>query len=248
MKKLFVLIMAIIFISGCAGMGLQTDSRITALEQKMAKMEKRSIMDLATGAGANFYPARGIDGGAAGDLDKIASPTIGDIAFVVLNEDALYGNAMFVYVYTDFGAAVAQNLPYEVKPVTGSSANYAWTLASSSVAPPVVISSTPWTLTLGEARAGTAQMTVTGTVNLPAAATVGFGSMWCVFSRDAEVMTIDPNGTEKININGVASAAGVSVTSDGAVGDFGCFIAVTDTDTTGTDGWWQLGYGKTAWQ
>ena len=59
MRKLFILIMAIVFISGCAGVGLQTDSRITALEQKIAKMEKHSIMDLATGAGANFYPARG---------------------------------------------------------------------------------------------------------------------------------------------------------------------------------------------
>ena len=72
--------------------------------------------------------------------------------------------------------------------------------------------------------------------------------MWCVTSRDAEVITVTPGTDEKLVVAGAPLAANASTTSDGAVGDYACFISVTDTDTSGTDGWWMLGNGLTAWQ
>lgn len=240
MKKFFILVMAVALLAGC--------SRISQLEDRVAKLEKRGVMELATGAGANFYPARGIDGGVAGDLDKITGMVAGDVGFVVLNKDASYGNAVFVYVYTDYGDAVSEALPYEVKPDTGASANYAWSLAFSSVAVPVVATGNI-TLTLGQARAGMVKISAAGTVTLPGAATIGFGSMICVWVEDAsETVTIgSATAGDIINLHGTALAAGNVIDSPGNAGDYICLVSDTDADGGGTDGWVTMGYGEEAW-
>jgi hypothetical protein len=199
--------------------------------------------------GASFYPCRGIDGGAAGDLDVIDGSTLAlsDIAFVVLTEDALYGNAMFVYAYTDFGGAVSENLPYEVKPDTNDSANYAWALVFSSVAVPVVVTGNK-TLTIGETRAGIAKVSAAATITLPKASTVGYGTTWCVRVRDvSETCTIEIDAADKINLMGAALDAGHTIDSPGNAGDFMCLVSSTDVDGAGTDGWDTYGYGEAAW-
>lgn len=239
MKRLLVFIFAIAFLFACSN---------ADLEKRVAKLEKKSVMDMATGAGANFYPARSIDGGAAGDLDKIASPTLGDTAIVITDADATYGNAMFVYVYHDFAAAVSEALPYEVKPDTGSNANYAWTLVYSSVSVPVVMTGNT-TLTLGQAHAGLVQATAAGTLTLPGAATVGFGTTICVFVRDVSETVVVESATagDKINLHGTPLDAGDVIDSPGNAGDFICLVSSTDADGTGTDGWITLGYGEAVW-
>lgn len=245
MKRLFVFIFGLVFLAGCA---VQVDPRIDQLEAKVKKLEGQMIMGAATGAGANFYPARGLDGGAAGDLDKIASPALGDMAMVVLNEDALYGNAVFIYVYTDYGAAVSEALPYEVKPDTGANANYAWALVFSSVAVPVVATGNK-TMTLGEMKAGLVQVTGAGTITLQGAATTGFGTTLCVFVRDATETVIVESATagDKFNLHGTALAAGNVIDSPGNAGDFICVVSSTDADGSGTDGYITLGYGEAVW-
>jgi hypothetical protein len=216
--------------------------RLEAVERQVALLQ-------ASGVGASFRPYTALTGGGTGALDKTdgATLSLGDVAFVALNSDATYGTVLFTYVYHDYSGAVSESAPWAIKPDTNPNANYAWQLSSASTAPPVVVTSSPYTLSAAEARTGFVQMTVTGEVDLPAAATAGFGTMVCFYARDAEVITLDPNGSEKIVLEGVAQGAGVTITSDGAAGDFTCLVAVTDTDGSGTDGWVQMGYGKTSW-
>jgi hypothetical protein len=248
MKKLLLFLAIVGLLFGCA---TGSDQQIVKMQQDIAQLQKQMKVALIGGAGAAFRPFHGLTGDAAGDLDHVDGSTLalGDVAFVELNGDATYGNSSWEYVYHDFGGAVSSNPPYEIKPASSPNANYAWVYAGGSLAPPLYITSTPHTLTLGEARAGLAIIqTNATTVNMPAAASVGFGTMWCAVSDVAEIQTIDPNGSEKMVVNGSVSAAGVAVTSDGALGDYACFVAVTDTDGSGTDGWWMLGNGLTPWQ
>jgi hypothetical protein len=243
MNRVLVILFVLTLIAGCG-----YDNRITDLESKVAKLSSRSVMDLAPSAGANFYPCRGIDGGATGDLDKIASPSIGDSAFVVLNEDALYGNAMFVYVYTDFGAAISEALPYEVKPDTGDSANYAWSLVYTSAMVPVMMTGN-LTLTLGQQNAGIVHANAAGTLTLQGAATIGFGKTICVYVEDVSETVIIGSATAEdiFNLHGTPQAAGDVIDSPGNAGDFICLVSSTDADGGGTDGYITLGYGEEAW-
>lgn len=220
------------------------------LTKRIEKLEKKSALGVAEKAAANFYPCRGIDGGAAGDLDKIDGTGLSaaDTAFVVLTEDASYGNAVFVYAYTDFGGEVTESLPWRVKPDTNPSANYAWELAFSSVAVPVVATGNI-TLTIGQARSGIVHQTAAGTVTIPKASTVGYGTMLGVFVKDAdETCVIDPDNADIIVLHGTLTSAGDSISSPGNAGDFIFLVATSDVqDGSNTDGWITFGYGEEAW-
>jgi hypothetical protein len=239
MRRLLVLLIVLLFAAGC-GSG--------DVEKRLARLERQVALGQATGAGSNFYPCRSIDGNSTGDLDHIASPALGDTAFVVTDADSAYGNAMFVYVYHDFAGAVSEALPYEVKPDTGSNANYAWTLVYSSVSVPVEATGNI-TLTLGQAHAGIVHQTAAGTVSLPGAAVLGYGTMICVVVKDAgETCTIESTTAgDKINLMGTPLDAGDVIDSPGNAGDFICLVATTDADGSGTDGYLTVGYGEAAW-
>lgn len=240
MKKWVALTALILLLASCA----TTD--YASLESRISKLEKKSVMEMATGAGASFYPFHALTGGGTGALDKPDASTLndGDVGFVVLKGDASYGNAIFIYVLDANSGATASS-PFVITP-SGTAGNKRWVLASSSTAPPTVVSSTR-SLTVAECRSGFAWVTGAYTVSLPAAATVGFGTMTCLYSSTANQMLVDPNGTEKINLKGGALAAGNSLKSPAAAGDFVCLVSTTDTDGSGTDGWIQLGMGKTDW-
>jgi hypothetical protein len=239
MKRVLILLIGLALLSACGN---------ADLEKRVSKLEKKSVMEMATGAGASFYPARGLIGGNAGDLDKIASPSLKDTAIVILDGDAAYGNAMFVYVYHDYGAAVSEASPYEIKPDTGSSANYAWSLVYSSNAVPVVATGNI-TLTLGQMKAGVVQTSGAGTITLQGAAVTGFGTTICVYVEDASETVVIGSATagDIFNLNGLALDAGDVIDSPGNAGDFICLIATTDADGSGTDGYLTLGYGSEAW-
>jgi hypothetical protein len=239
MKRLLVFIFAVAFLAGCNN---------ADLEKRVAKLEKKSVMDLATGAGASFYPCRGIDGDAAGDLDHITGMALGDSAFVVLNEDALYGNAMFVYVYTDYGAAVSEALPYEVKPDTGANANHAWSLVYTTAMVPVMMTGS-LALTLGQQNAGVVHANAAGTLTLLGAATIGFGKTMCVYVEDATEIVIiaSAEATDIFNLHGTPLDQGDVIDSPQNAGDFICLISTTDANGAGNDGYITLGYGEEAW-
>jgi hypothetical protein len=203
----------------------------------------------ASGVGASFRPYTALDGGGTGALDKTDGATLalGDTAFVALNADATYGTVLFAYVYRDFGGAVSKALPFVQKPATNPNANYAWFLSLGGSSPPTTLTSAR-AITPSELRSGVVFLTTTDTATLPAAAVAGYGTTVCIIARDADVATVDLDGGEKFFIAGAAKAAGVTITSDGAAGDYWCGVAVTDIGDGSTDGWWTLGMGATPWQ
>jgi hypothetical protein len=247
MKKLILsFLMVSLLFFGCATYDKVAINDLTA---RIEKLEKKGVLGIAEKAAANFYPCRGIDGDAAGDLDHINGTGLAasDTAFVVLTEDASYGNAVFIYAYTDFGTEVTESLPYRVKPEENSSANYAWELAFSSVAVPVV-SAGNITLTIGQARSGIVHITSAGTVTLPKASTVGYGTMLCVYADVAGTVIIDVDNADIINLYGTPLTAGYTIDSPGNDGDYVCLVSTTNVnDGSGTDGWIVFGYGEAAW-
>jgi len=106
---------------------------------------------------------------------------------------------------------------------------------------PVYEKSSTASLTAAECRGTFIMATAAITLTLPAAATVGYGSVVCFFIRDAsEKLGVDVQSAEKINNAGTAGGAGKMVSSTGA-GNFVSLISTTDADGSGTDGWIVLG-------
>ena len=245
MKRIFLVVLLLFFCFGCAT--IQTDPRIDQLEAKVAKLERQMVMGMATGAGANIYPVTGgLIGGGTGALDKITNPGNKDVAIVALTGDATYGNAVFTYVFNSSGAETTDSLPWFVQPNDATSGD--WELAGSSIliSIPVTGALSPTAI---QCRYGVFEISVANKITLPTAASVGFGNIVLVRVQDAgETAEIDLNGSEKFNISGTAQAAGVSITSPGAAGDWIALMAVTDADGAGgTDGYVLVGYGLTAW-
>ena len=60
-----------------------------------------------------------------------------------------------------------------------------------------------------------------------------------IYSDDATVKTVDPNGTDHIWLNGADNGAGNSIDSPGAVGDFIALIAYS------ANNWYSLGQSGT---
>lgn len=118
----------------------------------------------------------------------------------------------------------------------------------------VAVTSSPYNLTAANANGHLLFVTTAGvqTVNLPdyqAAADVDYakiGSSVCIYMSTANVLTVDVAADDKIRINGTLGAAGVAVTSDGAAGDYACFVLTDAASDVGH--WTMMGYGKTAWQ
>ena len=75
------------------------------------------------------------------------------------------------------------------------------------------------------------------TTTLPAAVA---GMNVLLYSDDATVKTIDPNGNDHIWLNGVDLTAGVSINSPGAVGDYIVLVAFADNNwySVGQSGVW----------
>jgi len=133
MRKVLLLLLITVFLSGCAGVSLVDTNRLTQLENDVKTLKadsekqfnlivekmRRQAMLMAEQAGANFYPARSHTGGAAGDLDNVANPSDKDVGFVVTNADGTYGNAVFIYSFDD-DASAGESVPTVIAPDTGS--------------------------------------------------------------------------------------------------------------------------------
>lgn len=93
-------------------------------------------------------------------------------------------------------------------------------------------------ITATECRGAYITVTAAGELDLPAAATAGYGAAFRVRVRDAsEEVLIDPNASEIINLNGAALPGGYRIKSGSAAGDSITLISTTDADGSGTDGW-----------
>lgn len=113
MKKLWVLLFALIFTTSCAT--TVDNDRVIKLEQKVAELEGMVLMGMTEGAAASFYPfSAGLIGGQASKLDKISSVSQGDTAIGLLEGHATYGDAFMPYVADN--SADAESPPEVVDP------------------------------------------------------------------------------------------------------------------------------------
>lgn len=134
-----------------------------------------------------------------------------------------------------------------------SALNLSTTGTITGAIPVVTVSSSPNSPTAAQALGSMLFVTTAGvqTINLPdytaaaAADKAKVGSSICAYMSTANVLTINPADDDKIRLDGTLGAAGVDITSDGAAGDFACFILTDGASDVGH--WTHLGYGKTAW-
>lgn len=243
MKKLFVLLILLLF--GCA-----TSSQLSDLEQRVALLESAQMGEV----GARFYPAHSLTGSAAGDLDNISATVDGDAAFVQTDDgETTYGAAFFAYSLDATTGSQTEAVPAIID---AADADEDWELADLYGSH--LLGRISWgtsisgAVTLGdeltEVWGRMYLVTAACTVTMEDAATVGYGACVGFFVRDAaETLVIDVDDADKINLHGTAQAAGASIDSPGNAGDFIFMISTTDADGSGTDGWITLGYGKEPW-
>ena len=227
MKKFFILFFVLLFV-GCA----TSNDRMIKLEQKVRELEDMVLIGATEEAGASFYPfTGGLDGGTTGMLDKITSLSDKDVAFGALQGDATYGNSFFAYTH-DTGSSVGNDLP--------------WTVDSGDVG-------TDWILLHGRfkymysklepSKETGATVTVydyeTGTVfinddndaiefDLPAD---GAGCAFC-FTNDYDssaVMTIDPDASDYMILDGTVASQGEAIKSGGDIKDNICIYGLDNS-------------------
>jgi hypothetical protein len=128
------------------------------------------------------------------------------------------------------------------------------TLKIRGAIPIVAATSTPLNLTAAEALGSIVFTSYAGatTINLPdytaarSASKAKIGSSVCIYASVAQQLIVDTAADDKIRLAGTLGAAGATVTSDSAAGDYACFVL---TDAASDVGHWTLfGYGKTEWQ
>jgi len=252
MKKYIVGIIAVLFLlAGCA-----TTQQLQSLEEKVTKLERKVIISGAEGAGKNFYPATALTGGGSGALDKVTTPVAGDVAFVVLNNDAAYGYATLIYVAHDFGGAATEAVPYIVVPNTDPG-NMGWVLTSvygGELYGNIKYITTDVDCTIGStcdgtsvrvARGGIIEVTVDAKIvtlpeivaSAPTAIQVTPGASLCAYNKDAnEHFHLNPHDNDYLTIAGVlqdAAGKDVSTTASAtSIGDYICVVATSDTNWT----------------
>lgn len=257
MKKLLILIMAIVFLAGCA----TVDPRVTVLEEKVAKLEKRIVMGQASGAGASIYPVTAnLIGGGTGALDKITSVADGDAALAILSENATWGDAFIPYTADDNSATEA--IPYVVDPdEAGALRWHMMDVYGKKLYGHIPVVTTPDSCTIGsdcdgalvrvawggiitstaDANAVTLPEIVAAT---PTAVQVVPGASLCVINIDAsEHFHLVPNAADSITDEvGAKNAAGHYIATTLAATSAGDFICVV---ATAADNWQVMGYRGT---
>jgi hypothetical protein len=257
MRKIFVLIMAIVVMAGCT----TTDPRIDKLESKIAKLERQMIMGQATGAGANIYPVTGaLTGGGTGALDKITTTSDKDSAVVMFNNEATWGDAFFPYTL-DVDGGGTESVPYLIKSGDGGNEDWRWIdvygrnlygqIPFLSVADSCVIGSDCDGTKVRLAWGGVIQNTVTAKVitlpeivaSAPTSIQVVPGASICIMNRDAnETTTVQTHANDKITLLGVQSSADRYIISTGSATSVNIFCCVI---ADAADNWTVMGYSGT---
>jgi hypothetical protein len=216
MRKLSVLLMAIVFLAGCA----TVDPRVTALEEKVVKLERKLVMGQATGAGANIYPVTGaLTGGGTGALDKITSTADKDAAIAMFNAEGTYGNAFMPFTLDEAGGCGTEAAPYCIE--SGDAGEYweltdGWFMTMYGKIPVVVdAAASAVTITAAQARSGTLFInTLAGTKQyvLPPAE-AGMSVCFRNGQGNARILQVDTDGTDYIVLN----STGVRTTGAGDI-------------------------------
>lgn len=195
--------------------------------------------------GANFYPARGFSGDAAGDLDHIdgAGLNNNDVGCVVAQDDATWGDMMAWYVLDDDADCGGTNLPHYIRPASNFGTK-CWVLVKlfsqaqyGAIEPETDANGE----TVTEEQAYGGVILETGdeqTILLPDSAT---GMNFCVIADAAIEIRLDSNANDNFEIDGVTGDNGDYIyNSTSAKGDFACVYSIDGTSWVlmGRNGTW----------
>lgn len=182
---------------------------------------------------SNIYGAIALGSGTGG-LKAIDGTALADndIAVVVVQ-----GVGSYLYAL-DADSAATEESPNIIEP-TANGGDKRWILQSVNgmALVPHDVSGTPTTLLFSQCAGYIHYVTNAGatTVVLPAVSTVPTGAMMVLYMTTAYVLTIDPNAADRIRLNGVALADGLTIVSGGEVGNY------VSLQKDGTDGWTVVG-------
>jgi len=222
--------LSLFLFSGCATLGSKSD--VEQISQELAKLKQDMVrLEMIAGAGgaaANFYPARGLDGGAAGDLDAIAGTEDKDVGFVVLENDATYGNTLLVYVLNSTSGD-GDDLPWYLDAADnndGAGGNQErWELAFVGGVMPSESDADGETVVVPQAYGGVIyESGASQTILLPDNKA---GMSFCVIMDAAQSVLLDSNANDNFEIDGVTGDNGDYITnSTAAKGDFACVYSI----------------------
>ena len=182
---------------------------------------------------SDFYPVTGLTGGTAGTLDEIdgAGLANGDVAVVVLIDDATYGNALMVYVLDSDSAA--SEAPPDVIAPDDNAGNKRWLLVKFSplslvARQPSITQAATDTLTAAECAGQVITnygQAAANTQTLPTAA-AGLHGQVVIATAGQGAFHLKAGATDKIYLDGVALDDGDKVSlASPAVGDTFTFAA-----------------------
>jgi hypothetical protein len=231
MKKLFLFLVCMAFLSGCAGLQQKKPIDYTATFEKSAaatKMYGRSVLIGGTKSVDNILYAGLVDG---------------DLCIVITDAKLTY-----FYRWEDsIPNATAESVPDLIKPDDVGANDGGWELASIRVevvfgAPQVLVKSAAYDVTVEEAASG-AMVYQSGNqvdTGLPA---VADGMIVCVFATGADgsaELYLEAGGSDHIDFEGVSAADGEHLrNSSDAKDDYICVMG------QGANTWKSWGYRGT---
>lgn len=239
-KRFYLLCVCLIFLFSCATKGDIEDLRV------------EMMMMMGQQVGAKFYPARGTYGGAAGDLDKITGTVDRDVGMVELHDDADLGDVTLIYILDVDSACGGDDAASPPKFFqAGDGGNECWELANlvalkSYAAAHAISDADGETLEVFEVMNGYVTATGAGTFNLPdigtATGDAPVGSIVCFETVGDVNVSVNPDNSDTITLEGVTDGAGEQVNNPAANQDGTsiCFIANTTTNwsaPTNPDTW-----------
>lgn len=238
--RCLVLCICLAFFLGCAG--LQSGS--ADLERRLEEVEDQILMLQASGVGASFRPYTALTGGGTGALDKTdgASLSDADVAVVVLEGDATYDNALLIYALDATSSCGGDDTgvhPRFIQPDTNAGTK-CWEL--TSVYGVNVLGANKFftfaandTLTVEEVSGTMILVTAAAELELPdigtAAGDAPQGSIFCVYVSAAVAVSLDPDASDSITMDGSEDTNGDKITSASAIADNVCLWA------SHSDGW-----------
>lgn len=219
------------------------ENRLAQLETKVQDIEELGVMGLAEGVGASFYPVSGsLTGSGTGSLDKISGTADNDAAIAMFNAHGTYGNAFFAYTLDDNGGS-GDNEPWYIE--SGDGGDERWELCdlhgTYTYSKCEISESDAATVDISSNESGIVYINTDGAqeYDLPADPT---GYIICIGNDEDSTgaITIDPNGTDIIILDGAVESAGEAIVSGGAVDDYICLIGIDSTywRETGYTGTW----------
>jgi hypothetical protein len=244
LKKIFLYILVFLM------MGCSTFQRVDDLDERFTALEESALMEEAAGVGAatKMYGRDCVDGSCAAgkDLDDAMGMSDGDVAMIP--KDPTYG--FLIYEYDD-PSSTGDDPPWVIDPDSGTGE---WLLRDTTwenmLGKMDISNETGDPITVNDYDTGTYfanQDNDAIEFNLPALPTdlvYCFGNSHVTGTPIAKPITLDPDASDYIILDGTAAAAGQIIGSDGDGKDNICVVGLDSSywKVTGYQGTWTEGY------